>query len=858
MVRETRAKEIDLVSLFKKEEEFLASLSPEQAAAANEFSHPLLLVAGAGSGKTRTLIGRATKLLLPKAHKGIGAHPGTLMLVTFTNKAAGEMRERFTPILKGLSSAGIYGDPWVGTFHSISMRILREEASHAGLGENFGIIDDSDAKEVAKEAFKAADLEAMDIDEFFTGLEYVKARLYMPRLLIARRGEADKLAGKEPSALTPVQREWRRILEKVLPAGFEKAYDQYQKILTQNNVVDFSDLINTVTFMMRSKPAIRDTWRSRFRHFMVDESQDMNPAQAAWLAELTGKGAETDFDPTGLEENVFGEVIVSEHGHAVNLENLRDFPRPTIMFVGDPRQAIYGFRGSDPRMMEGLPESYEGLKVLELVESYRCSANVLTSANRLIGKNGERFGSGMVPADPERIGVPVEIRAFKDWNEEFAHMTDNIKDSIKSGTKPGEIGVLVRTKAAAKEIAAHLRNEGVPVTEGKASNLRMATEYKDLMAYANFLINPDAEIFLRRIINKPARGMGMKSLGAVQVNAKMKNIGFTDELRTIMNDKIDLPEGQPEYSTAFRRHCKEFGLLIVKMRNEIMAMDAAGALDMILRRSNYLPTLMREAMVPLAIADDEQDRMVDLPIRAFIERIIEIRKMQKTVDVADASGRTRKQVENLSEMGVEDIADRTGGLSESMRRIGNLMLILDQAEGAPSLAGFVQEATLEMSKESDAPGVNVMTLHASKGKEYKQVYMPCWYEGMMPHYNSLQGEALREERRLAYVGMTRAMEKLLITTPENIFGAKFSFGGEPRTKPSPFLNEIASASPDVVRFDSFGNRMAAGSQPASARTTTAPRAEYSPVGEMPKRANAWVFSKKRATQPVNETESPQP
>lgn len=773
------------MSGFYEEKKSLKTMSPEQHEAAMVFDNPVLIVAGAGSGKTRTLIGRATKLLLPKEHDGLGADPGSLMMVTFTNKAGREMRERFSGALDALRENGVFGEPWIGTFHSISMRILRIEARHAGFGDNFTILDDSDAKEVAKEAAAALDLESFDISEFFSNLEYAKARLMTPEMILRKEAEVAKVreAGQD---LSPLQARWAVALEEYMSSDFPRLYKGYQDILTQNNSVDFSDLINQVTLLFRKRPDIRDSWRSTFRHFMIDESQDMNPAQAAWLAEITGRGEEMILDENEEMGLAFDDATSGRH--TINKYRIKAFPKPTIAFVGDDYQAIYAFRGSDAGIMMGLGKSYAGTEIKYLRESYRCQPNILSTANRLIAKNKNQIHKEVVAADKHRTGCSVLVKQFQTHKQEFAQIAREVRTHVADGGKPSDFGVLLRTRNAVREVAKYLREQGLPVTEGKASNIRDAMEFKDLMAYAGFITNPEAEILMRRIINKPARNLGPTSIGKVNMNAKTKGITFTEELRSIINKRVEIPDGGEKYSESFKRSAQQFGQLITMIREKTKGQDAKAALLTVLRDSGYLAMMTDEVIMASNLS--KSPHVAKLRTLAPKEFMQEMLKISGKNDDADA--------------GMEDMAEAAGRMSTGMRRIANIALVLDQAEGYRSLNDFVQESMLEMSENKDAPGVNVLTIHASKGLEFDHVRLPLWYKGMMPMGKT--EDEICEERRLAYVALTRGRNTVTISHPKDTVGASFAMGKGGRVEPSQFVSEMISTGADIVSFNAWNKR----------------------------------------------------
>lgn len=733
-------------------EDYLASLSDEQSQAALTTDIPITILAGAGSGKTRTLVGRFIHMVRPKEQGGLGADPNSIVMVTFTNKAAREMRERILPVLEAFKARDKdfpAGEPWIGTFHGLSLRILRIEAKRAGLGENFTIFDESDARSLASDVAEQMQLATFDVDEFFRDLEFAKARLLTPSLLAERQMEYED-AIDEGGTLEPRMVTWGKLLAHFETENFPIIYGAYQRALSTQNAVDFSDLMNHVTHIFRENPEVRRSWQSTFRHFMVDEVQDINRAQIGWLDVFTNGGREVD-----LPEDVVGSQFANAADglHEVNTYRLRQFPRPTIAFVGDDDQSIYGFRGSDVAAMRGLGKRYKGLELRYLSQSYRCQPTILDIANRLVSNNLERFDKEVVAADPGRARAPVAIETHVTPENEIARISAAARAHISAGGDPKQFAVLTRTRDLAKAVARGLRADGLPVVEGKASDLRKTAEIRDVMAYLGFLTNPDAETLLRRIINKPSRGMGMTSMAKVAENAKLKNISFINELRSVMNDRIDLPEGAKPYPKAFARAAKEFGHLVVTMRENISsAENASEAIFEILEMSGYLPNLKLQALKSAGL--DRDVDFFDSHPREFLTGLIRAVEAEK-----------KRKTEGLDDLDGEDLADRAGQLSETARRIGNIALLLEQAEPAETLDAFVQEATLDMDQAKPADGVQVLTMHASKGLEFDRVFLPFWIDGVFPHGRAVDegDKEIEEERRLAYVAITRAREEVRIS-----------------------------------------------------------------------------------------------
>lgn len=748
---------------------YLDSLSEEQAVAANEVTDPVMLIAGAGSGKTRTLVGRVIKMILPEAMGGLGVDPSSIMMVTFTNKAAREMRERIMPVIENIreiTGTSLPGEPWIGTFHGLSLRILRIEAAKAGLGQNFSIFDESDARALALEVADQLGIEAFDADVFFKDLEVAKARLLSHDLLAGKHLEIRMLRDDDeplPRSLLT----WDRILSHFETPDFTRVYSAYQRALQEQNAVDFSDLMNRVTQTFRENPDVRNAWASNFRHFMVDEVQDINRAQIAWLDQLTNGCRPMEIDPNAQ----------TSPRHQVNTYRLRQWPRATMAMVGDDDQAIYSFRGTDISIMRSLEDRYPGMKVCFLKASYRCQPSILSVSNTLVGNNTGRYGKSLHAADPRRARAPVAIEEHYSPEDEIRRIVVEARDYMASGRDPREFAVLTRTRDLAKAVAKELRAAGLPVSEGKASDIRKSAEVRDAMAFAGFISNPQAETMLRRIINKPSRGLGPTSMAKVNANARLKNITFMEELQQVMAGRVDLPEDADPYRKPFLRSAREFQDLVSRMRAAVAGeVPAAEAITQLLEISGYLPNLKEQALKSASLPADPA--IMAMAPRQFLTELVS----------RNSEGR-----ENVEALDGEELADRAGNMSETARRIGNLALLIEQASGFDSLAAFMQEAMLDMNQEAVQSGIQVMTGHASKGVEFDYVRLPFWMEGIVPHGRAVEegDEAIEEERRLAYVMMTRARESVRISHSVNVRNAPFIRLRQVRK--ARFLAEIASS-----------------------------------------------------------------
>lgn len=772
--------------------DFIDGLSEEQREAACFTSDPVLALAGAGSGKTRTLMGRFAYLVAPEDMGGLGADPGSIMMVTFTNKAAREMRERIDPILdevrdlKGDRFSG--GAPWIGTFHGLSLRILRIEADKAGLGRNFSIFDESDARSLANDVVEEMGLDFFDVDEFFSDLETAKARMLAPEFL---KAGAQKIETATDKSSVEVQR-WKKILAYFTSNDFIEIYSRYQAALQEQNAVDFNDLLNRTTRLFQQSEEVRNSWRSSFRHFMVDEVQDINRAQVAWLQALTDGGR--PMDPADhINGSEYGNA--ADGMHEVNTYRIRQFPRPTIACVGDDKQSIYAFRGSEVEVMKGLGQRLHGLQVKFLKTSYRCQPAVLSASNALISHNTGQFKMDVVPNDGSTHLGAVKIRNHVTPDDEIRHIRNEAEAYMADGGDPTQFAVLTRTRDLAKAIAKALRAAGLPVVEGKSSDLRKTAEVKDVMGFVTYLTNPDAEVPLRRVINKPSRGLGPTSLRKVQQNARVKNTSFLEELRTVFKNRIDVPDDGEAYPKRFIESARAFSHMMDDLSGRVRAAEnAREALFEVVSRTGYLDEMYKNALKSAGLAKRASEASSLAP-REFLQWVLK--------NNSDSSQREKTQ-DSLLEG--EDLADRAGQLSEAARRIGNIALLLDEADGFETLEAFAQESVLEMSQGQAPSGIQVMTVHGSKGLEFEHVRLPFWLEGIMPHGRATSGSdaEIEEERRLAYVAITRGAKTVEISKSWKIHGCPFI--RLKQAKDSRFIEEVKTAGWGDVAFLKKGDK----------------------------------------------------
>lgn len=777
--------------------EYLASLSAEQDEAARHFDSPVNLIACAGSGKTRSMIARFIRLVLPVIHGGKGADPASIMLVTFTNKTAREIQERLAPVMEALREMGVHGRPWIGTMHGISLRILRIEGRHANLGSNFTILDEDDAAKVAEGVAEELDVSPFDIDEFFEDLSFVKANLIRHEVLLNRMKAVEE-AGEARAAEDRFLRPWLKLSRRIRSNRFAEVYNAYQGALEQQNSVDFSDLLNKVTYLLRSNEAIRHAWQANFRHLMVDEFQDVNLAQRDWLSTIFNCGRAAEIGPDAN----WSDTADATHGDgSVSRQRMEKWPVPTIFFVGDDDQGIYGFNGASHDTILSIEKIFTGTQVKFLQESYRCPPSVLSCANRLVSVNTRRFSKTIVPADPGRADTPVVARQFPSFNDEIEAIGNEVRAHVMADGQASDFAVLCRTRNAARFVARGLRARGLPVLEGRSSDLRKASEVKDLMSMATYMVNPGAEIALRRMIAAAGDKMGKASLAQVSENARIKRVPFAEEMVSVMRDRIDLPPDAKPYGKAFRRAAQAFAVMVDDMRVQARdAPDAGKALLRILEISGYLDTLKMKALKSIGL-DARAGEMMALPPRDFLVAVMSASDTRRTTTVSGG--------EEVPDDDLETLSDDSGRLSDAVRRVGNIAMFVEEASHAATLNDFVQESSLEMSAHTAAAGVHVMTMHASKGLEFNHVRVPFVNEGIMPSVRKDDDPAdLEEERRLFYVAMTRSRQSFRCSFAARLENTTFYRGGPGRGRKSPFIEEMElKDTPDIAVYREDGRRI---------------------------------------------------
>ncbi|WP_078057045.1 UvrD-helicase domain-containing protein [Corynebacterium provencense] len=713
-----------------REELLLRGLNPAQRSAVVHTGSPLLIVAGAGSGKTSVLTRRIAWLL---AH---GVAPWQILAITFTNKAAAEMRERVTDLVGPVAER-----MWISTFHSLCVRILRANAQLVeGLNSNFTIYDSDDQKRLITVVLKEHDC---DLKEF------------APRgVLTVISNWKNELQGPA-EALREAQEDSNRHREQIA-----LVYRDYQSRLRESNAVDFDDLIGEVVTILRTRPAVAEHYRRRFRHILVDEYQDTNHAQYVLVSTLVGDGQDA------------GELCV----------------------VGDADQSIYAFRGATIRNIEEFERDYPHAETVMLEQNYRSTQNILSAANAVIARNqGRREKKLWTDAgDGPLIGGYVADNEH-DEARFIARTVDQLVDDGDATYR--DIAVMYRTNSASRVIEDMLIRSGIPYRVVGGTRFYERREIRDVVAYLKALDNPEDAMALRRIINTPRRGIGDRALSRVSVHAENTGVSFADGLRAAAAGEVPGLSGRGRNAIAGflelmdgLRDALPGHLMEASDGTSLGIPDLGAVIRDVLNRTGYTEELEK--------SNDPQDgsRLDNLHELVSVghEFSQEAANLAAYEAMPDSAGGTAA--------GVPDAGDRTDG-DGAAGTAGSVDAVLAEGEAEPgSLQAFLERVSL-VADADQIPGeeqdlVTLMTLHTAKGLEFPVVFLTGWEDGQFPHQRALgDPEELSEERRLAYVGITRARRRLYLSRAMT----RSAWGTPTTNPPSRFLSEIPGELIDWIR-----------------------------------------------------------
>ncbi len=673
---------------FPSPEELLDGLNDPQREAVVHEGAPLLVVAGAGSGKTRVLTRRIAWLVAQR-----GAHPGSILAITFTNKAAAEMKERVEDLVGRRARL-----MWVSTFHSACVRILRKEVDKLGFKSNFTIYDSSDSKRLMTMVLKELELDP---------------KKYQPNAVLNWISDRkNELVDAEEAA---------KQTSNAFEAAYAKAYTAYQARLRAANAMDFDDLIMTTVHLLRAFPDVREGYRRRFRHVLVDEYQDTNHAQYALIHELCSVNPRTvDGDPVGGGERI---------------------DPAELMVVGDADQSIYAFRGANIRNILDFEKDFANATSILLEQNYRSTQTILATANAVIANNKGR--------KPKRLwtdsgdGEKIVGWVADDEHDEARFVSDQIDKLVDAGARPGDVAVFYRTNAQSRVFEEVFIRTGQPYKVVGGVRFYERKEVRDALAYLRMLANPADEVSLRRILNVPKRGIGDRAEACVAAYAEQERITFFEALaRAHM---------APGIATRSVNAIKGFVDMVLEVRQMVEADERADVvLETVLDRSGYL--------AELEASDDPQDG-------TRVENLAELVAVAREFSEDPQAGPSADP---------EDVeaGTVTPGLTDFLERVA-LVADSDQIPANPD--------------GDDTGVVTLMTLHTAKGLEFPIVFLTGLEDGVFPHQRSLGDQTeLEEERRLAYVGVTRARERLFLSRA----AVRSAWGAPSHNPPSRFIDEF--------------------------------------------------------------------
>lgn len=634
------------------------TLNEQQREAVFHTNGPLLILAGAGSGKTRVLTHRIAYLIEEK-----GVNPWNILAITFTNKAAGEMRERVDKLV-GFGSESI----WVSTFHSTCVRILRRHIDRLGYDNNFTIYDADDQKTLMKDVCRLIDIDTKVYKErnLLSAISSAKDELIMPQEFELNAGGD---YGKQKIA---------------------KVYREYEKQLRANNALDFDDLLVKTVQLFQTQPDILEYYQERFRYIMVDEYQDTNTVQFKFVSLLAGK-------------------------------------YKNLCVVGDDDQSIYKFRGANIKNILNFEQEYHDARVIKLEQNYRSTGNILNAANAVIRNNVGRKDKSLWTENGE--GEKIQLRQFDTGYDEADFIAGDIKKNVSDGAAYNDHAILYRTNAQSRLFEEKFVAANIPYKIVGGINFYARREIKDLLAYLKTIDNGKDDLAVRRIINVPKRGIGLTTINRVQESALEREIGFYEALQGLdLIPNIGRSTAKLDSFVALIEYFKGFA------------------------QNESISDLMKE--------------------------------------IIEKTG----YVENLEAEDKEDAQTRIENIDELLSKIAAYEEKCADEDEKPTLSGFLEEVALVAdidSLDEAQDYVILMTLHSAKGLEFPRVYLAGMEDGLFPSYMTItsdDNEELEEERRLCYVGITRAEKELTVSCARR----RMIRGETQYNKTSRFLKEIPS------------------------------------------------------------------
>ena len=695
-------------------------LNPEQLAAVRHEGGPLLILAGAGSGKTRVLTHRIAHLLRERK-----ARPAEILAVTFTNKAAGELKNRVAKLV-GPDAERL----WVATFHAAGARILRREAEALALNRAFAIYDDADQLAEVKRSCQEL------------GVDVGTARQHASRI------DRWKNAGLLPGEVKPADYD-------VPGRVSQKVYERYQRALQAASAVDFGDLIVRVIQLFREHPDIAQRYASRFRHILVDEFQDTNPAQYQLL-----------------------RMLAEEHGN--------------LCVVGDDDQSIYRWRGAEVDNILDFPRHFPGTRVVKLEQNYRSTGRILAAAHAVIEKNPRRAEKKLWTAAGE--GDKLRVLLAEDERDEAQRIAQELYAENARGTSYSEMAVFYRANAQSRALEDGLRARRVPYRVVRGRSFYDRAEVKDVAAYLRLCVNPRSDVDLLRIVNMPPRGIGDTTIERLRDSAGRTGLSLWEAIESMERD--------PELAASARSKLGPFRDLLRRLGDAVRnAPGAADAIELVMSETGYEDRLRLEG-------EEGEDRLENLyelvgAAREFDGMWAEARGAARESAAATPTPGVASQSASSPSLapgalGSPTAEDEPGDRPDLSAALAAASPELDEGTPDTPLLGFLEQLALVGDADAAEGGdrVSLMTLHAAKGLEFDAVWLTGLEERVFPHARALgQGAAgsgeedpdeMAEERRLCYVGMTRARNKLTLTLSR----CRSLFGELRFNPPSRFVREI--------------------------------------------------------------------
>ncbi len=674
----------------------IEGLNPQQQAAVTHAGAPLLVVAGAGSGKTRVLTRRIAYLLGERR-----VAPYEVLAITFTNKAAAEMKERVAELVGDRAR-----QMWVSTFHSACVRILRQEAEKLGYSNSFTIYDSSDSLRLITLIMRDMNLDP---------------KRYAPRAVAGLISQAKNELQGPADYIQTTDTQFSEIVSEV--------FTHYQKRLAAANAMDFDDLIGRTVEVLQRFPESKNRYRSRFRHVLVDEYQDTNHAQYILIKELVGMPGD------GL-------------------------PPAELCVVGDADQSIYAFRGANIRNILQFEADYPSAQTILLEQNYRSTQNILSAANAVISNNEGRKAKNLW--SEAGAGNPIKGYVAESEHDEADYIVQEInKLRSESISNPGDTAIFYRTNAQSRVFEESFLRSAIPYKVVGGVRFYERKEVKDFLAYLRVLVNPQDEVSLRRIINTPKRGIGDRALDAVDTHSRATGLSFWNALNSV-SDIADIPN------------------------------RSVAAINEFTHLITSLQFLVEAKTRPSVIA------------AAVLEQSGLLSELEKSDDLQDES-----RIENLQEL-VSVAVEYEEGEVEEGEEI--------------SLLGFLENVSLVADSDQIPDGedhggvVTLMTLHTAKGLEFPTVFLTGMEEGIFPHSRTLgDKEEIEEERRLAYVGLTRARLRLYISRAEY----RSAWGSPSYNPQSRFISEIPE---ELIEWNEHAPAPSRSSILKTSHFTPAPRA----------------------------------